>query len=652
MGAWEAYSSYIGTVIFEEGVTGIGASAFDEYFSATVVQIPTSVTEIGDRAFYGCWDLRNVYYAGSAAQWAKISIGSSNENLLNATLHTVEPTLTDLSILTLPEKTVYEVGESQNFAGLTLSAVYSDGSSLTVEDGYQVSGFDSQTIGTKTITIVYESVSLSFEVQVVCTNHSFTQYSYNNDATCTADGTKTATCDHCDATSTLVAAGTALGHDWQAATCLLPQTCARCGETEGDPLGHDWQDATCLLPQTCARCGETEGDPLGHTGDRWICLLAPTCTAPGLQARICTRCLITETTPMAAIDHSYQAAVTLPTCITQGYTTHTCIHCGDSYRDSYVEALAPAAGHSWSSWVQLVPATCTTQGKQLRFCNCGVTETQLTPTTAHTYENGSCTVCTTPTYQWTLQENTRVNVSLGEDLYVDLNGYQLSGIIRTNGYRIYGMDSATNGYSCDTMGYFTCLDENGASVVPEALYTAQQNMRYMTIATEEGYTFHRYELVITHISLLPATISFGYKAEFCGDALVQAQVVSQSYSLWLTEDIVVTRSQPGFRPTMTLRLVNFDVENYGEAPVYSKVSMTLADGTVLDSVIEAWSLRQMVELVNETPQELTETQLADIQTMILQHPIMTNWETGNIFESPEIVRPVLASPKSKKKNLL
>lgn len=53
-------------------------------------------------------------------------------------------------------------------------------------------------------------------------------------------------------------------HDWQAATCTAPETCAGCGETQGEALGHIWEDATCVLPVTCGRCGETEGEPLGH----------------------------------------------------------------------------------------------------------------------------------------------------------------------------------------------------------------------------------------------------------------------------------------------------------------------------------------------------------------------------------------------------
>ena len=43
---------------------------------------------------------------------------------------------------------------------------------------------------------------------------------------------------------------------------------------------------------------------------------------------------------LPAAGHSYEAAVTPPTIAGQGYTTHSCDGCGDSYRDSYTEPLA------------------------------------------------------------------------------------------------------------------------------------------------------------------------------------------------------------------------------------------------------------------------------------------------------------------------
>lgn len=62
---------------------------------------------------------------------------------------------------------------------------------------------------------------------IAAKGHSFTNYVSNNDATCTADGTKTAKCDRCDETETIADAGSALGHNY------VNGVCTRCYETEG-----------------------------------------------------------------------------------------------------------------------------------------------------------------------------------------------------------------------------------------------------------------------------------------------------------------------------------------------------------------------------------------------------------------------------------
>ena len=75
------------SVTIPNSVTTIGESAFSGCSSLTSVTIPNSVTTIGDYAFYSCSSLKDVYYLGSEEQWKKISIGSSNDELLNATIH-------------------------------------------------------------------------------------------------------------------------------------------------------------------------------------------------------------------------------------------------------------------------------------------------------------------------------------------------------------------------------------------------------------------------------------------------------------------------------------------------------------------------------------------------------------------------------------
>ena len=78
----------LASVNFAEGsqLTDIGYEAFRGCTSLTSIEIPTSVTSIGSSAFWHC-PLTDVYYTGSEEEWAKISVGSGNDYLTNATIH-------------------------------------------------------------------------------------------------------------------------------------------------------------------------------------------------------------------------------------------------------------------------------------------------------------------------------------------------------------------------------------------------------------------------------------------------------------------------------------------------------------------------------------------------------------------------------------
>ncbi len=84
--------------------------------------------------------------------------------------------------------------------------------------------------------------------------------------------------------------------------------------------------------------------------------------------------------------HSYVDTVTPPTCTEQGYTTHTCSICQDSYVDTYVDAT----GHSYGEWVETKPATETEKGEKQRTCSvCGDVETAEIPELGHTHNYGT-----------------------------------------------------------------------------------------------------------------------------------------------------------------------------------------------------------------------------------------------------------------------
>lgn len=80
--------------------------------------------------------------------------------------------------------------------------------------------------------------------------------------------------------------------------------------------------------------------------------------------------------------HSYTDTVTPPTCTEQGYTTHAC-YCGDSYVDSYVDAL----GHAWDEGRVTTEPTETADGVKTYTCTrCGDTKTEIIPAVNHTHK--------------------------------------------------------------------------------------------------------------------------------------------------------------------------------------------------------------------------------------------------------------------------
>lgn len=66
----------------------------------------------------------------------------------------------------LPTKTEYYIGDSPDYSGLCVKAVYTDNSSETVNTGYTVNGFSSSEAGKKKVSVVYKGYSASFTVNI------------------------------------------------------------------------------------------------------------------------------------------------------------------------------------------------------------------------------------------------------------------------------------------------------------------------------------------------------------------------------------------------------------------------------------------------------------------------------------------------------
>ena len=205
--------------------------------------------------------------------------------------------------------------------------------------------------------------------------------------------------------------------------------CSVCGKmlnngTTTDMLQHDWSawvrtDPTCTEAgsniRECALCHKYDVrviPALDHqiVDDKAV---AATCTETGLTAGShCSRCglVIEAQDETPALGHEYTAAVTAPTCTAEGYTTHTCVRCGDSYVDTNVEAL----GHEWEKDEERsVEPTCQATGSDAYVCTrCGERKREKLDKIGHiyssTYVAPTCTEAGYYTYVCTMCGNSYV----------------------------------------------------------------------------------------------------------------------------------------------------------------------------------------------------------------------------------------------------
>ena len=319
------------------------------------------------------------------------------------------------------------------------------------------------------------------------TAHSYTSKVTQN-ATCTAQGSKTYTCSCGYSYSENIAS---TGHSYTskvtAATCTqsgyTTYTCTKCSDTyQGNvtaATGHSYKatviDPTCTTggytTYRCTKCGDTyQGDQTASGGHNYKSVVtAPTCTEQGYTTYTCQDCgnsYIGSYTN--AIGHSYASKVTAPNCTDFGYTTYTCSGCGHSYKDNLVNPT----GHSYQTTV--VAPTCTTEGYTIYTCACGDRYTSnKTQATGHSFVNGTCGVCgaADPNWQPTVVQPT---------LTLKAPTLEFKDMITVNAFY-----TAENTQDVEEMGMITysekvdVVDVNTAAyVIPGATYDASSGRYY------------------------------------------------------------------------------------------------------------------------------------------------------------------------------
>ncbi len=461
-----------------------------------------------------------------------------------------------------------------------------------------------------------------FSVFAASCNHNYT--ATVTAPTCTAQGYTTYTCDYCG-DSYKDNYVPEKGHNHSSVvtppTCTergyTTHTCVDCGDSYVDsPVeskGHSYT-ASIVPPDcddrgytlhTCSDCGHNYKDNYvpknGHKYDSVV--TAPTCTERGYTTHTCSvcgdsyvdsyvkanghtagdgatctedqTCTICGDVVTDKLGHDYKAVVTAPTCTEQGYTTHTCDRCGDSYVDSYVPAnghtpgkaatcitdqtceicgtvLKGALGHFYETSV--TSPTCTEGGYLLHTCmDCGHSYTDnYVPANGHTAgDEATCTADQT--------------CKVCGDVLVEKLGHNHIAVVTPptcteGGYTTHTCDRCGDSYvdsrvpaNGHTPGdEATCTEDQTCTVCGELLKEKLGHYYESTVmppnCTEQGYTAHicrdcghsykddykrPYGHEYVHVVVSPECEEKGYTSHicsFCGDSYNDSYVPAKGHN--------------------------------------------------------------------------------------------------------------------------
>lgn len=390
--------------VIPNGTSSLTQDSFDRCENLTKLVIPDSIKHIEESVFGGGLKITDIYYNGNENQWEQIVIERLNDRLSNTKIHfnhshiyvpslTLPPCMVQNNVVFMCECGDNYVGD---YIDTTNEHVYS--SKVTIFATHLKEGIETFTCECgKTYTETIEKIPHSYDKIVTaptCTEQGYTTYSCQCGYSYVADYVK------------------ANGHSH------TPEVTTPATHTSSGVMTY-----TCICGNSYTQIIPKLDDEHSYTSE---ITKQPTHKETGIKTFTC-KCGDSYTEPVAKIPHSYNKAVTAPTCTKQGYTTFTC-ECGDSYvgdyvgtkphnydstvtrpathfsegvrtytcsscGGSYTEAIAKTSEHSYSV-VKVVEPTCEAEGYTTYKCECGHTYNgDKKSAKGHNYDGDNCKVC-------------------------------------------------------------------------------------------------------------------------------------------------------------------------------------------------------------------------------------------------------------------
>ena len=338
-------------------LTHIGYEAFANCSALTSLTIPASVQLIGELAFSHCNHLETIYFLGNVPDIADDSFASVFADAF------------------YPEdNSTWTFDKMDDFGGFLVWQTFDD-----------IHQYSTQIVPPTCSSMGYTLHTCSHcghayktdEVEKL--DHSYGQWTQNKAPSCTEQGQEQRKCTSCGHDEIRYVGK--LSHVYTS-NATAP-TCTTQGYTTYTCVcGHSYQDSYISA--------------MGHNFGQWTQSKAPSCAEAGEEHRLCSVCNYRDVKTIAATGHSYSEKITLPSCMTQGYTTFTC-YCGNSYIDRYV----PATDHSFINYVSDCNATCVADGTKTAKCDhgCGKADTVSDPGTKLDHDMSDWKVVSAPTLE-------------------------------------------------------------------------------------------------------------------------------------------------------------------------------------------------------------------------------------------------------------
>ena len=389
-----SFCSSLTSVVIPDNVTYIDEYAFDYCQSLTSVSIGSGVTYIGEFAFDGCDNLTGIYVDPRNPSYSNDTQGVLFDKQ-KTTMIQVPGGIS--GHYTIPDGVTF-IGDSafSGIDGLTSVTIADSVTSIGAFAFSYCNGLTAITIPDSVITIdenAFYNCDALTSVTMGCGLESIGWYAF----------------DSCDGlTSITLGDGVTSVGDWAFAYCKN--------------LTSVYVPVSVTSFATCVFYGSANLTDIYYAGTeaQWNEIFIDEYNEELTSATIHF---------LGCAEHNYESQVVEATCLEAGYTTYTCANCGDSYVDSYTDAL----DHEMSQWE---PVDDGAERSDCARCDYYETREAQTPEQSGSVNADTGTEYATLTEALTaarsgetvqlLADCTEANVLITPGITLDLNGCELT----------------------------------------------------------------------------------------------------------------------------------------------------------------------------------------------------------------------------------